>query len=666
MEIIEQIKKEYQEIDWLLDYTIERVDDKDDKIIISTMTLYYGFNLPRKFYFICNLDKINKELDEYLMLAKVKVKPNHKTEEITLNSDIIYSTLGKDYNKHETSDYILYFIKATQEKEKILNYVNESVAFDSLDSFIKAVNSSLDKWNDYGYEQVLNIKIWNESFTLRSNPHSEEMRAYMLTGNVKPDIDNLCTLGESNYYQFLKKYLLFDTRKEWFERVNDLSFNLDELSRISEYYKMNSDEKGKKLNFLPPIGTNNNFFYNSFLRTTTLKEIEDVFHPLAIFGGTPEGGDITIKKSVDDNIPFIEYEFENMGKIVFSKNRFSFLPMNIYGIVGGNGSGKSFKINEIIKRHVENDNNFSQITHFSLSPFDNRLRYNFNGEEIELDDRKKDENGNIVYEKVGFLSVSSQIINDLIYKLQSLRYSAIVEYVKDNFKDYLLDNKGDTKGIKIEDYFFCYIQILILDLIASEEKFQLWENCLDYFSFESWANDIKIAFHNRIISLDEFKKLKNLSSGQSTILLYLTKLVSCINSGSLIIFDEPETFMHPPMMKSFIRAVSEIVEKNNAFCLVATHSPVIIQEIPHCNVYKLDSNHRINTVIYKTYGQNLDSLYKNIYGVELQYTGYNSLLTERYKQSRINSKKLLYETDIEYLGDEAFLKYLLLENGIER
>ena len=153
MEIIEQIKKEYQEIDWVLDYTIERVDDE---IIISTMALYYGSNLPRKFYFICNLHKISKELDEYLMLAKAK--PNHKTEEITLNYDIINSTLGKDYNKHETSDYILYFIKASLEKEKILNYVNESVAFDSLDSFINAVEIKLNTWNDYGYYQVLDIK----------------------------------------------------------------------------------------------------------------------------------------------------------------------------------------------------------------------------------------------------------------------------------------------------------------------------------------------------------------------------------------------------------------------------------------------------------------------------------------------------------------------------
>lgn len=661
MEIIEQITKEYKEINWFLDYTIERVDDTTK---ISIKAQYYEENLPQKIYFICNLGKICKSLDEYLMIAEAKSNP--KSEEIILNSVIINSTLGRDYNKHETSDYILYFIKATLEKEKILNYVHKSVAFDSLNSFINTLGITLSTWNDYGYNQVLDIKVWNNRFMLRSNPRTHDMVAYMITGNAKPDIDKLCTLGESSYYQFLKKYLLFDTRREWFERVNDLAFNLEELSRISEYYKSKPDEEGRKLNITPPIGTFNNFFNNSFLRTTTLKEIVDVFHPLTIFGNSPEAGEVLIKKSVDDKIAFIEYSFEDMGKIVFSKNRFSFLPMNVYGIVGGNGSGKSFKINDIIKRHIENDNNFSQITHFSLSPFDNRIRYNSNGEEMILDDRKEDENGNLVYEKVGFLSVNSQIIKKLKYKLRALGYSAIEEYVRDNFEAYSIDNERNIKGIKIEDYFFCYIQILLLDLIASEEKFQLWENCLDYFSFESWANDIKIAFRDRTISLKEFKKIKNLSSGQATILLYLTKLVSCINSGSLIIFDEPETFMHPPMMKSFIRAVSEIVEKSNAFCLVATHSPVIIQEIPHCNVYKLDSKHRISTVIYKTYGQNLDSLYKNIYGVELQHTGYNSLLTELYKQSRINSKTLLYETDIEYLGDEALLKYLSFENGMER
>ena len=160
-----------------------------------------------------------------------------------------------------------------------------------------------------------------------------------------------------------------------------------------------------------------------------------------------------------------------------------------------------------------------------------------------------------------------------------------------------------------------------------------------------------------------------------------------------MIFDEPETFMHPPMVKAFIRAVSELVDNNKAFCLIATHSPVIIQEIPHCNVYRLDSNHGLKNINYKTYGQNLDTLYKNIYGVELQQTGYNSFFNEkRDKLIRITRKEeqgigesidslslkddneiikkqiepLSYKDDKKYLGDEAFLKYLVVKDEIEK
>ena len=228
-------------------------------------------------------------------------------------------------------------------------------------------------------------------------------------------------------------------------------------------------------------------------------------------------------------------------------------------------------------------------------------------------------------------------------------------------------------GVDIKDSFTWYIQSLLLDLIASDNKMKLWEQSLDYFAFDDWANKIKMAFCDKKIEASDFELIKNLSSGKATILLYITKLVYSVNKGSLIIFDEPETFMHPPMMKSFIRAVSNIIQKSSAFCLVATHSPVVIQEIPHCNVYKIDSEHRIERIHYKTYGQNLDTLYKNIYGVALQMTGYNSLLTERLneileereKGNIISTEEILYSDDMQYLGDEAYLKYLIVKDIIE-
>ena len=210
-------------------------------------------------------------------------------------------------------------------------------------------------------------------------------------------------------------------------------------------------------------------------------------------------------------------------------------------------------------------------------------------------------------------------------------------------------------------------------MIASKQKLDQWKSAIEFFEFESWVEDIKIAYLDRDIIKEDLKKIDNLSSGQATILLYITKLVSSINQGSLVIFDEPETFMHPPMVKAFIRAVSEIVDNNKAFCLIATHSPVIIQEIPHCNVYRLDSNHELKNIYYKTYGQNLDTLYKNIYGVELQQTGYNNFFDELKKeiieegQEGLEKKDLLYyKDDKNYLGDEALLKYLVVKDEIEK
>ena len=335
--------------------------------------------------------------------------------------------------------------------------------------------------------------------------------------------------------------------------------------------------------------------------------------------------------------------------------------MNVYGIVGGNGSGKSYKIKEIIESHFSNDNNFSQIIHFSLSPFDSSI----------------DVPQNEDYESVGFSSVQVPKLSEVLEKTKMLGEKDIREKLLKLYEGkYLDENKNfvvPNNGVKIEDSFIWYIESLLLDLIASDNKLKLWEESLNFFAFDDWANKIKMAFCDKKIEVSDFDLIQNISSGQATILLYITKLVYSVNKGSLIIFDEPEVFMHPPMMKSFIRAVSNIVQKSSAFCLIATHSPVVIQEIPDCNVYKINSEHRIEPIRYITYGQNLDTLYKNIYGVALQMTGYNSLLTERLNEllafleneKVVSSDEILFKDDIQFLGDEAYLKYLIVKDMLE-
>lgn len=672
-EIIEKIKNEYFEIEWknlssngnfFSGDNIEIPQEYKSKDLISTKekkVLIINHLILEGFLLITELKKI--EEDDLIIIAR-----NY--------SEIIERKYNQEkctfFNVND-SNYITYFISINISEDDILRNVNTITRFKKLEDFKQTISLKLDSWDDFGYKTKMTVKIWNSVFSLHVNPHNDLMMKYIKEDQEKPDNKDLCSLGDVNYYEFLKKYLSYDDRKSWFELTNDLAFNLKELDRINNFYKNHVDTESGFKEITIPIAWKKNFFYSSFLRSQSIKEIKEVLHPIAV----SEGKKKAIKKVLDDNIYEIKYLFidsnEEKGTLTFRKTKSSFLPMRVYGIVGGNGSGKSYKINQIIRNHLEEDNNFSQIIHFSLSPVDDKIIYNKN---VILRDEEKDNEGDVIYEKIGISLINNPQLSEVIEKLNRLSdVSKTTNSPFSNIKNFLVEKysyneKNSDKNLKgdivIKDCFIWYIQNILLDLVSSEVDFELWKKSLDFFSFEGWVNDIQGIFNsNREIEEENFKKLSELSSGQATILLYITKLVKSINKGSLIIFDEPETFMHPPMMKAFIRAVSHITDAKNAFCLVATHSPVIIQEIPHCNVYKLNTDYQVSEIGYKTYGQNLDSLYKNVYGIEFEKTGYNELLVTRSEKVNGVSKTLLYDEDIQFLGDEAYLKYIFIKDKIE-
>ena len=686
-EIIERIRSEYSEIDWL------KSRSSFYKITKQGVLVQYDIKDLEKKYEKSNFLIINKfaqsaidwnsDLENYFVITELTDIPKTGNIEITKNNKLteFEKYIGQSYFIIEQDFFTCHFIRVEKDGEEYLETLQEVISL-SFDDFVEQMSIKNSDWDDYGYKLVLNLTIWEQTYELRVNPKNNLSMNYLKSGEGEYPDEDFCSLGEVAYYEFLKKYLSYKERQKWFTRSRDLASNISLLDAIAEKYSEVSDSHGKSLTFLPPNGDVHNFLYNSFLRTTTLKEIKEIFYPLTVFGYSNStvhysGDGKNIIQAVDDRETSINYSFKedgiDKGKLHFIKNRMSDLPMNVYAVVGGNGNGKSYKINQIISEHMEGDNKFSQILHFSLSPFDNIIN---DGIRKEINDKGKDSDGEIIYEKVGFVSVKYPPILEVLKKAEALALTDVKKYLYQKSSKYLVAENTLKEGfegkISIKESFSYYIQNLLIDLIASEDKLKMWGDCLNFFTFESWVDDIINAFQDRNISKNDIEKIDTLSSGQATILLYITKLISSINQGSLVIFDEPETFMHPPMVKAFIRAVSELVDNNKAFCLMATHSPVIIQEIPHCNVYKLDSNHELTNIYYKTYGQNLDTLYKNIYGVELQQTGYNSFFNDRKEeiigegQNDLEDINLLSSEDCQYLGDEAFLKYLVVKDEIEK
>lgn len=76
------------------------------------------------------------------------------------------------------------------------------------------------------------------------------------------------------------------------------------------------------------------------------------------------------------------------------------------------------------------------------------------------------------------------------------------------------------------------------------------------------------------------RALSLLSSGQSILCHFVTALLAWIQPNTLVLFDEPETHLHPNAVASLFLVLTDILESFDSYAIVATHSPVVIQEIP--------------------------------------------------------------------------------------
>lgn len=57
---------------------------------------------------------------------------------------------------------------------------------------------------------------------------------------------------------------------------------------------------------------------------------------------------------------------------------------------------------------------------------------------------------------------------------------------------------------------------------------------------------------------------------------------------TLVLIDEPESHLHPPLLSAFIRALSDLLLDRNGLSIIATHSPVVLQEVPKRCVWKIN------------------------------------------------------------------------------
>jgi ABC-type multidrug transport system ATPase subunit len=146
--------------------------------------------------------------------------------------------------------------------------------------------------------------------------------------------------------------------------------------------------------------------------------------------------------------------------------------------------------------------------------------------------------------------------------------------------------------------------------------------------------------------------LERLSSGQHILLYVLTEMLAQIRNDSLILYDEPETHLHPNAISELMNSILDLVERFKSFCIIATHSPLVVQSLQSRNVYIINREENVielRLTDKESFGENLTVITEDIFGNKSVDKDYLLLLND------LKEKGHSYKDIIEMLE---------LENGL--
>jgi hypothetical protein len=203
----------------------------------------------------------------------------------------------------------------------------------------------------------------------------------------------------------------------------------------------------------------------------------------------------------------------------------------------------------------------------------------------------------------------------------------------------------------LEDLHKDFVAALI-GCLSNESKKNLWLDAIYKLSsdqnFDNMglsilnAKYVKLKEKNGSVQVDSggfkelfYKDILNyllcMSSGHAIVLFTITRLVDTVGEKSLVLLDEPEGHLHPPLLSAFLRTLSDLLYVKNGVAIIATHSPVVLQEIPKSSVWKVIRSReaiKIERPEIETFGENLGVLTREVFALEVASSGYHSLLTK--------------------------------------
>lgn len=543
--------------------------------------------------------KINKgEIGE----VPVSVPSEVEQKQIGHFFDQLDNLIAANQCANRKGGFVLFYVRPNTD-----NYLNYMASGDVLLTPVY--------WNDKGYQITYSVNIlMGKMLQLMGNTriasNQMEIRSpntLYLQSNIKVELpneferlnDGYYSLGTSeDYYEEFQK-LGIKVYKPILEGLKDLVIDDNLFDEVSEY-------------------NNSTILYSAVMRDASVRTLSHDYRAVLTDGKV-------------ENEPYhLSFEIlkeSNGTPLTFDVNPDSPVPSNLHAIIGRNGVGKSLLFSEIIKKltgagsmveggkdyfgNVEGIENISNVTFIGFSIFDSTVN-----NDVDADG-----------DKLRFSYVGVKNNSDL----------SVSESLEKDFKD----SVERIYQRKTRETMFARS----LDKLDADPVFSAYSVKTRFNEFN--RNNIDVFF-------------RKLSSGHKIVLLTVARLVEIIESNTLVLFDEPELHLHPPLISALISAIQTVIFEKNSIGLIATHSPVIIQEIDKDSVWILEREKEIVTLRrsqINTYGQSFGNLTHEIFNLEIDKSGFHAIVKSKARE--LGDYDQLQSYFGYKLGDEAEMLGLL-------
>lgn len=307
-------------------------------------------------------------------------------------------------------------------------------------------------------------------------------------------------------------------------------------------------------------------------------------------------------------------------ELAFGVEPYSKPPSNIHVIIGRNGVGKSFLLNAMSRALVAPEDDLGK-------------NGKFEDESTDLDSSLSSPFANLV-------SVTFSAFDDFPIVRQSRNATKGVRYTSVGLRKRVRKSESDSESswIMVTQDPSELAEEFIASLKACEnspQRRERWRRALITLESDPVFEEANVP-SLLDIEIDDLgrpagKLFRRLSSGHKIVLLTITKLVEHVEERTLVLMDEPEAHLHPPLLAALIRAVSDLLINRNGVAIVATHSPVVLQEVPKSCVWKVRRHGGcaiVERAAAETFAENVGRLTHEVFGLEVTRSGFHKMIAE--------------------------------------